>query len=165
MSNLHPVRLFGRDPALVVNLLGWLLVLLSTFVLHLSTDVEAAVNAVLALVVGLVVAVIARDGQVAAILGLFKGLLVLALALHFNITPDKQFILYSALAAIIAAFTRTQVTAPLPPPPIPALSTGLASADPSRPYDSVTTTSGGGSESTVTPLPPVSNASPPTTGT
>lgn len=109
------MRIFGREPALWLGLVGAIVSALGAFVVHLTTDQQGVLNAVAALVVGLVVAFATHDGQSAAVLGLIKGLLALAVAFGAHLSPDSQAILYTVAAAVVAMFVRTQATAPAPP--------------------------------------------------
>ncbi len=114
------MRIFGREPAVWLGLVGALVTALSAFWLHLSIEQQGAISAVTALLVGLVTAAVTRDGIVAAGLGLAKGLFLLMVAFGLQLSPNNQAVLYTLLAAILAAFVRTQVVAPAPAPaPLP----------------------------------------------
>jgi uncharacterized membrane protein YccC len=110
------MKLFGRDPALWLALAASLISAIGAFWVHLSVDQEGALNGVVAAVVGIAVWAATRDGGPALILGLGKALLVMLAAFHFNLPTDKQAILMTLLSAVVAAFVRTQVGAPVPPP-------------------------------------------------
>lgn len=110
------VKIFGREPAMWAAAIGSLVSLFSAYVLHLTTDQAGAVNGVVSLILGITVAVMTHDGLSAAILGLIKGLVIVALAWHLNISADNQAIIYTAASALVAMFVRTQVTAKVPPP-------------------------------------------------
>lgn len=109
-------KLFGRDPALWAALFASAISALGTFVFHFSVDQEGALNTVFAASMGLVVWAVTKDGAPALILGLAKALILAAAAWHFNMPADQQTILMTLLSAIVAAFVRTQVGAPVPPP-------------------------------------------------
>jgi len=114
------MKIFGREPAAWLALLGTLVSLLSAFVVHLSPNQEGALNAGAALLVGFIVAWVTHDGWSAAALGMLKGGLAIAIAFGLHLSADKQAILYGAAAAIIAMYVRTQATAPVAAPVIPA---------------------------------------------
>jgi nicotinamide riboside transporter PnuC len=94
-------------------LFGALVSALGAFVLHVSPDVEGALNAVAALLVGVITAAVTRDGVSAAVLGLIKGLVMLMIAFGFDLSADRQAVIYALAAAVLAAFVRTQATAPV----------------------------------------------------
>lgn len=107
--------IFKREPAWWVNLGGVLIVFLGT--LFPLTDVQQGWwNAVVASVVGVVVAAMTHDGVVAAAMGLFKAAVVLSagygvIPVVHTLSSAQQAALYTVLAAISAAYVRTQVTA------------------------------------------------------
>jgi nicotinamide riboside transporter PnuC len=109
------MRIFGREPALWLGLIGALVSTIGAFFIHLTTDQQGVLNAVAALVVGLLVAWSTHDGQSAAVLGLIKGVLALAVSFGAHLSPDSQAVLYTLAAAVVAMFVRTQATAPAPP--------------------------------------------------
>lgn len=109
------MKIFGREPALWLALVGSIVSALGAFVVHLTSDQQGVLNAVAALVVGLLVAFSTHDGQSAAILGLVKGLLALVVSFGAHFSPDNQAVLYAVAAAVVAMFVRTQATAPAPP--------------------------------------------------
>lgn len=109
------MKIFGREPAVFLALLGALVSAFSAFVLHLSVDQQGVIGAVAALIVGVATAAVTHDGVVAAILGLVKGLFLLMISFGLHLSTDNQAVLYTLVAALLAAFVRTQVTAPEPP--------------------------------------------------
>lgn len=109
-------KIFGREPAVWLALVGALISAAGAFVVDLSPDAQGALNAVAALAVGLITAVATRDGISAAVLGLLKGLFMLLVAFGLNLTAENQAVLYALAAATLAAFVRTQVAAPAGPP-------------------------------------------------
>jgi hypothetical protein len=111
------VKIFGREPAMWAAAIGSLVSLFSAFVIHLTTDQAGAVNGIVSVALGLAVAAMTHDGLSAAILGVIKGLVLVALAWHLNISADNQAIIYIAASALVAMFVRTQATAKVPPPP------------------------------------------------
>lgn len=107
------MKLFGRDPALWAALFASAMSTLGTFVFHFSVDQEGALNSVFAAAMGIVVWIVTKDGAPALILGFAKALILAAAAWHFNLPTDQQTILMTLLAAVVAMFVRTQVTAPV----------------------------------------------------
>lgn len=113
------MKIFGRDPSLWIGLAGALVSLVGAFIVDLTPDQQGVLNAGAALLVGIIVAKVTHDGVSAAILGAFKGAVAIAVAFHWHISADKQAILYTAVAAAVAMYVRTQATAPVGPPVIP----------------------------------------------
>lgn len=104
----------GRDPALWLTLFATAVRLLAAFVIHLTDEQQAVLNAAATAIASLVVAVIVRrDGQVPALLGVAQALLALAIGFGLNVSAENQAVIMSFVGAVVAAFVRTQVTAPL----------------------------------------------------
>jgi hypothetical protein len=110
------MKIFGRDPALWLALLGLFISAAGTFVFHFSTDQEGVLNGLVAAIMGVIVWRVTHDGSPALILGLAKAVFLTLAAFHFNIPADRQTILMGLLSAAVAMFVRTQVGAPVPPP-------------------------------------------------
>ena len=104
----------SRDPALWLTLVATAVRLLAAFVVHLSDEQQAVLNALATAVAGLVVAlVVRRDGQVPAILGVAQAILALAVGFGLDVSAEGQAVIMSFVGALAAAFTRTQVVAPV----------------------------------------------------
>lgn len=107
---------FRREPALYLTLAATGIRLLCGFLLHLSVEQQALVDAAVTAGFGFVVAfVVRRDGQVAAALGVVQALLALAIGLGLRLAPEQQALIMSFVGAIGAAFARTQMTAQVGP--------------------------------------------------
>lgn len=105
----------SRDPALYLFLVATAVKLFSAFILKVSDNQQAVINAVAVAVAAAIVATVVRhDGQVAAILGVAQALIALAVGFGLHLTADNQALLMTFLGAIAAAFVRTQVVAPVP---------------------------------------------------
>lgn len=103
----------SRDPALYLFLVATAVKLFSAFVLHVSDNTQALVNAVaIAVAAAIVAAVVKHDGQVAAILGVAQALLALAVGFGLHLSADNQALVMTFLGALAAGFVRTQVVAP-----------------------------------------------------
>jgi hypothetical protein len=107
-------RIFGRDPALWLTLIATAVRLFSAFVIDLSADQQAVLNAVAAAVAGFVIAKVTHQGQPAAILGLVHALLALGVGFGLHMDPDTQALVMSFVGLVISMFIRTQVIAPVP---------------------------------------------------
>jgi hypothetical protein len=105
----------SRDPAFYVMLAATIIRLLAAFVVHLTDDQQTWLNAAVAAVGGLVVAVwVKREGQIAALTGLAAALLAVAVGFGANISAEGQAAIMSFVGVVAAAFIRTQVEAPVP---------------------------------------------------
>lgn len=110
-------KILGREPALILSLVASSIRLLAAFVIDLSADQQAVLNAAAAAVVGLLIAWRVRDGQVAAVLGVVQALLSLGVGFGLHIDAEHQAVIMSFVGTALAAFIRTQVVAPVPPAP------------------------------------------------
>ncbi|MFG1811751.1 hypothetical protein [Streptomyces sp. NPDC049040] len=113
------MRIFGREPALWIALIGVAVKLSTAFGLDLSDGQQATVNAVAVAVAGLLVALSTHDGIAAAALGLLQAGIALAVGFGLHWAPEQQATVMSFAAALAAMWTRTQVTAPVPATPKP----------------------------------------------
>ncbi|MFI9331892.1 hypothetical protein ACIGZJ_30675 [Kitasatospora sp. NPDC052868] len=116
-------KILGREPALLLALIAAIVNGAPAFNINLTAGQQAAINSVAAMAVGIAVAVIVHDGLGAALLGLIQagGSLMIGFGLHWN-TGQQAAVMLVATAAV-AMWTRTQVTAPLPPK-APAITAG-----------------------------------------
>ncbi|MFJ8727755.1 hypothetical protein [Streptomyces sp. NPDC093269] len=106
--------LFGREPALLLGFVAAGLKLLTAFGLDVSADQQALINAVLAAAVGVWLAVVAKNGAwAAAIMQLGQAVMALFVGFGLDWSADKQGLVMAAVAALLALFERTQVTAPV----------------------------------------------------
>jgi hypothetical protein len=112
------LKIFGREPALVLALLASVLKLGAAFGLHVTGDQQALINATAAALVGLAVAAAAHDSLSAPILGVIQAMVALAVGLGLHWTADQQALVMTAAAALVAMFTRTQVTSLVPAKPL-----------------------------------------------
>lgn len=109
-------KIFGREPAILLTLFATAVRLLGAFVIDLSGDQQAVLNAAATAIAALTVAFMVRDGQVAAILGVAQALLALAIGFGLDVNAEHQAVIMSFVGAVVAAFVRTQVVAPEPAP-------------------------------------------------
>lgn len=109
--------IFKREPALWLALVAVLVKLGAAFGLNVSTDQQAVVNAVAAAAVGVAVAWSVHDGLGAALIGLVQASVALAVGFGLHWSSDQQAAAAAVAAAAVALWTRTQVTAPVPPAP------------------------------------------------
>jgi hypothetical protein len=107
------VKVFGREPAIWLAVVAALVYAVDAFVFDLSDGQAALINGAAAAVLGLATAWLTRDGWSAAALGALKALLALALGFGLKLSPDQQAAVLTVAAALVAAFVRTQATAPV----------------------------------------------------
>jgi hypothetical protein len=112
-------KIFGREPVLWLVLIAVLVKTISAFLIHVSMDQQAVINAVVAAVAGLLIAVSTHDGVSGAILGVVQSVLALSVGFGLHWSPDQQATVMSLAAAVVAMFVRTQVTAPVPATALP----------------------------------------------
>lgn len=104
----------SRDPALWLTAFATAIRLFSAFVIDLSPDQQAVLNAAVTAIAGLIVAIVVkRDKQIPAALGVIQALLALAVGFGAHLSADQQALIMSFVGAAAAAFTRTQVVAPV----------------------------------------------------
>lgn len=119
------MKIFGREPAAFVALAAVIIKLIAAFGVNLSTDQQAVLNAVVAALVGVVVAVMAHDALAAPLYGFAQAALALAVGFGLHWSADQQALVLSGVQVALAMFLRTQVTAKVPdsvqtPAPPPA---------------------------------------------
>lgn len=120
-----PLKVLGREPALILGVLSAALSLVVTLGLGLTTDQAGALVAVVGGVFAAITAVATRPIAPAA----FTGLVVVAAALlssfHFNVAPATVGAINTVVVAVLVLLTRGQVS-----PATPALSPVRAVDDP-----------------------------------
>jgi hypothetical protein len=112
-------KIFGRDPALIATLLEGLILAATTFLTDWNAETVGSIQAVVTLALALYIKWGTVTEATAVILQLGKALLVVLVTFGVNLPPDRQAVILGLLAAAVGAFTRTQVTAVVPPPPVP----------------------------------------------
>lgn len=108
-------KVFGREPAMWLALLGAVWQVVSAFGLNFDAQTQAIVTAIVAAVLGLIVAVQVHDGIVSAV----NGFIVAAVSavsywcLHWDAAGQAKLV-----GAVMIVFTffvvRQNVTAPVP---------------------------------------------------
>lgn len=111
------MKIFGREPAQLAMLVNVSVACLLAFVIRVNIEQQGAIMAVSTLIMGVVVAAMTHDGLSAAILGMAKAVLSLAIAFGLHWSVDQQALVLSLVAVVTGMFVRTQVVAPVPPGP------------------------------------------------
>ncbi|MGW3992341.1 hypothetical protein ACWEF6_02525 [Amycolatopsis sp. NPDC004772] len=107
------MKIFGREPAVVIAFVATILQVAASLGLPVSVDVQGAIIAVLTALAGAVTAwKVAADKALPFLLGLAQAGFALLLALHFDVKPDVQSAAAATITAAFALFVRTQVMAP-----------------------------------------------------
>jgi hypothetical protein len=107
------VKIFGREPALILGFIAALVKLLG-YQFNVSPGTQTAINALAAAAVGLILAFVARDGAwAAALIQLAQTGMALFVGLGLDWSAEKQALVMASLAAGLALWERTQITPPL----------------------------------------------------
>jgi hypothetical protein len=106
-----------REPAAWLALVAIAVKLAAAFGWDASTDVQAWVNGAAAAAMGLLIAIVAKDGIGAAVIGFAQAALALAVGLGLDWSAEKQAVVLAAATIVVGMWDRTQVTAPVPAPP------------------------------------------------
>ncbi|WP_399559156.1 hypothetical protein OH809_45150 (plasmid) [Streptomyces sp. NBC_00873] len=107
------MKIFGREPAVLLSLIAVLVKLVAAFGVEVSGEQQAVINAVAAAAVGVALAVLANDGLGAALLGFIQAALALAVGFGLDWSAEQQAVALSVAAGVVAMWDRTQVTAPV----------------------------------------------------
>lgn len=109
------MKLFGRDPALFLGITASVLQLITLF-FHLSVEWQGAANGLIVAIVGFVLAAkVSEEAGAAALIGIGKAAIAVALAFGAHMAPELQASVMAILTTLVSFYTRTQVTAPEPP--------------------------------------------------
>jgi hypothetical protein len=110
----EPVKIWGREPALILGLVAAAIQLVSATVLPLSIEQQGVLNAVAVAVIGLVTAAaVSAEKAAPAVLGLVQAVMACALAFGLALEPATQGAVMAFTTALVSAFVRQQVTAPV----------------------------------------------------
>lgn len=108
------MKIFGREPAVVIALVATILQVVAALGLPVSTALQGAIIAILTTLAGAVTAwKVSSDKALPFLLGLAQAGFALLLALHFDVKPDVQSAVALAVTAAFTMFIRTQVSAPV----------------------------------------------------
>ncbi|MEV6633865.1 hypothetical protein AB0M54_24250 [Actinoplanes sp. NPDC051470] len=109
----------SRDPAFYVGLAAAAIQFFSLFVTELSGGQQAALNAVVVALAGFATALwVRRDGQIAALVGVAQAVVSGVLYFGIDLSAERQASIMALITLVAAAFVRTQVEAPAPPPEV-----------------------------------------------
>jgi len=113
------MRIFGREPALWLALIAVLVKVVAAFGVEVTAEQQTWINAVAAAAVGLILAVVAREGSIgAAVIGFVQAVLALAVGFGLDWSADQQAVVMSLIATAVAMFERSQTVPPVGPLPV-----------------------------------------------
>lgn len=106
--------ILGREPALWAAGARALIALLSALFIPLTIDQQGGLNALVAVILGIIVAMqVKAEKAVPFLLGLVEAVIYVAVSFGWNMSADKQTLIVGFVAAIIAIWTRDRVDAPI----------------------------------------------------
>lgn len=108
------MKWFGREPVYFLGFIAAALQALSAFGVNLSDTTQTLINAVAAAAVGLISAIVLKNGALAAALVQFAQA-VMALCVGFGLdwSADDQSKVMAAIGALVTLWLREKVTAPV----------------------------------------------------
>nr|WSZ21128.1 hypothetical protein OH837_49260 [Streptomyces canus] len=109
------MKFLGREPVYILGFIAALLQALSAFGVDISANTQTLINAVSAAAVGLIIAVVLKNGALAAMLVQFaQAVMALCVGLGLDWSADHQSKVMAAIAALVTLWLREKVTAPVP---------------------------------------------------
>lgn len=112
-------RIFGREPALVLGFAAAGLKLATAFGLDVTETQQALINTSLAAAVGVWLAIVAKNGAVgAALMQTAQAVMAAFVGFGLDWTTEKQATVMASIAAALALWERTQITAPVAETPL-----------------------------------------------
>lgn len=106
--------LLGREPAALAAVARAGIALFAAFVLPLSIEQQGAMNAVIAAVLGIGVAVSVADEKAWPLLvGLVEAAVYLGVSFGWRVPAEKQALIVAFTAALVAVVVRDRVDAPV----------------------------------------------------
>lgn len=113
------MKVFGREPVYILGFLAAAIQALSAFGLEVSQETQTAVNAVAAAVVGVISAIVLKNGALgAALLNFAQAGMALFVGLGLDWSADDQAKWMALVSAGVALYLHEKVTAPIPAVPM-----------------------------------------------
>jgi len=108
------MKIFGREPVYLIGFIAAFLQALSAFGVDISEGTQTAINAVSAAAVGVITAVVLKNGALAAMLVHFaQAVMALCVGLGLDWSAEHQSKVMAAIAALVTLWLREKVTAPV----------------------------------------------------
>lgn len=109
------MRIFGREPVYILGFIAAALQALAAFGVDISDGTQTGINAVSAAAVGIITAIVLKNGAVAAALLQFaQAAMALFVGLGLDWSAEHQSKVMAAIAALLTLWLREKVTAPVP---------------------------------------------------
>ena len=108
------MKIFGREPALVLAFFAAVVQVASTFLFTLTPEAQSLLNAAAIALAGLFTAIKVGDGISAAVLGFIQALVSVAVGFGLSWDAQTQAVVMALVAAGVALWVRDRVTAPVP---------------------------------------------------
>lgn len=113
------MKILGREPVYILGFIAALLQALSAFGVDISDGTQTAINAISAAVVGVITAIVLKNGALAAmLLQLAQAVMSLCVGLGLDWSADHQSKVMAAIGALVTLWLRERVTAPVPAVPL-----------------------------------------------
>lgn len=113
------MKWFGREPVYFLGFIAALLESLSAFGVNISDGTQTAINAVAAAAVGVITAIVLKNGALAAAIVQFaQAAMALAVGLGLDWSAADQSKVMAAIGALVTLWLREKVTAPIPAVPL-----------------------------------------------
>ncbi|MCY0961526.1 hypothetical protein [Streptomyces sp. H27-H5] len=107
------MKILGREPALILGFVAAMVKLLG-YQFNVSPGIQTTINVVAAAAVGLILALMARNGAWAgALVQLAQAVMALFVGLGLHWSADMQAYVMASIAALLALYERTQITPPI----------------------------------------------------
>jgi hypothetical protein len=114
------MKIFGREPALVMAFLSSLIAVFSAIIFHLTDTQQGGLNAAILAVFGFITAaMLEKEKFVPALVGLAKALIAVAISFGLHWTPEQQGLFIALVSTAAALWYRPQVVASVPPEEAP----------------------------------------------
>ena len=109
------MKILGREPVYILGFIAALLQALSAFGVDISDGTQTAINAVSAAAIGVITAIVLKNGALAAMLVQFaQAVMSLCVGLGLDWSADHQSKVMAAIGALVTLWLREKVTAPVP---------------------------------------------------
>ena len=109
------MKILGREPVYLLGFIAAALQALSAFGVDISDGTQTAINAVSAAAVGIITAIVLKNGALAAAIVQFaQAAMALCVGLGLDWSADSQSKVMAAIGAFVTLWLRREVTAPVP---------------------------------------------------
>jgi len=115
------MRIFGREPAVIMAFIASAIAVFSSFIFPLSDTQQGVLNAADVALFGLITAtLVAHEKLLPAITGLAKAVVAVAISFGLHWSPEQQGLVLTLVATAAALLgVRPQVVASVPPEQAP----------------------------------------------